>query len=126
VSFFNVMINGEPIVNNGLQFDFATGAAIHPYSWMLDNIGLKTNISVGLTLKDFVENSTIFPFDLTADQNNNVYPHPTREGQIDIRIQFKSATTTILNLLTYATYDEIVVIDKDRNVSIEYPKITTD
>jgi hypothetical protein len=124
VNYINLMINGDPIVNNGLRYDFTTGAAIYPYSWMLDNIGLKGSISIGLSLKDFVENSTIFPFDLTADLNNNVYAHKVLEGQIDLHIAFKTATTTVLNLMTYATYDEIVVIDKDRNVTIEYPKTT--
>jgi hypothetical protein len=118
IDYLNIFVNGEPIVQNGLRLNFETGAAIKGYSWMLNNIGLKNSISVGLSLEDFVENSTIFPFDLTADLNNNVYPHGIIQGQIDVHIGFKKTTTSQIAMMTYATYDEIIEIDKDRNITI--------
>jgi hypothetical protein len=114
----NVYINGEPIHQNALKLDWDTGGIIDQYKWMLDNIGLHNYISNGITFQDFKSNSVCFPYDLTPDLCNSFRSHGTESGNVDVSLGFKTALTEAVQLLVYATYDEVVSIDKNRTVTL--------
>lgn len=118
LSFLNVYLNGEPIHQNGNKPVWDDGSAIEQYVWALNNIGLKNVISNGITYEEFIANSVIFPYDLTPDLCNSYQSHGSESGNVDLQLGFKTALTEAVQLIIYATYDEVVAIDKDRVVSI--------
>ena len=115
---FNVYINGEPVHQNALRLDWESGSIIDQYKWMLDNIGLHDYISNGITLEDFKNNSVCFPYDLTPDLCNSYKSHGTESGNVDITLGFKTGLQQAVQMLIYATYDEVVTIDKLRVVNL--------
>jgi len=118
LSFINVYINGEPLHPNGNKPTWDDGSAIEQYKYMLDNTGLKTFVSNGITYEDFLSNSVCFAYDLTPDQCNSYQSHGSETGNVDIQLGFKTALTESVQLIVYATYDEVVTINKDRVVSL--------
>jgi hypothetical protein len=118
LDFLNVYINGEPIHANGNRPVWGDGSIVKQYKWMLDNIGLKHYISNGITLEDFVSNSCCFPYDLTPDQCNSYQSHGSDTGNVDIQLGFKTPLPEAVQVLVFATYDEVVTIDKDRVVNL--------
>ena len=114
----NVYINGEPIHPNPIKMVWNDGSVVNQFKWMLDNIGLKHYISNGITIEEFAGNSACFPYDLTPDQCNSYQSHGTDTGNIDIALGFKTPLPEAVQVLVYATYDEVVAINKDRAVAL--------
>ena len=118
LSNMNVYINGEPIHPKAVQPTWKDDGALRQYSWMLENIGLHQDQSNGVTYADFVSNSVFFPYDNSPDLSNSFWYYGTDMGTIDIHVGFETALTENVTLIFYATFDETVLIDKTRNVSI--------
>ena len=118
LNLLNVLINGEPLNPTLFQPDFETENYLREYRWMLDNIGLQQIGSNGITKSEFKSNSCFFPFDLSPDQCNSFYLHGIENGTIDIDVGFKTALTENVYCLMYSSYDELITIDKNRNVSM--------
>lgn len=116
LNYLNLFINGEPITPKAIMPQWDNGSVIKLYSWFLNNLGLHQNVSNAITMEEWKTNSCFFPFDLTPDLCNNYYGHGIENGTIDISLAFKTALTENVTVVLYMTYDEQVVIDKDRNV----------
>lgn len=118
INYLNVMINGEPIVPSVFQPDFANDNYIYEYRWFLDNIGLHNEMSNGITFSEYKNGSCFFPFDLSPDLCNSTSFHGSLQGGLDIHVGFSTPLSENIVCVIYASYDENVLIDKDRNVSI--------
>lgn len=118
LNYLNVFINGEPVHPKPIQPEWDTGKCIEQYRWFLDNVGLHQNFSNGLTFEEFTSNSCFFPYDMTPDLCNSYYSHGIENGTIDINLGFKAALTENITMIILSTYDETVVIDKNRSVTI--------
>lgn len=118
VNYLNVFINGEPIHPKAITPQWDNDECLPQYTWMLNNIGLHQNFSNGLTLGDFKSNSCFFAYDLSPDLCNSTYMHHSEQGVVDISISFKTALAENVYVVLYATYNDTVLIDKNRNVTI--------
>jgi hypothetical protein len=118
LNHLNVFINGEPLTSHPFQPNFTTEEYAREYRWFLDNIGLQHTGSNGISKAEFKANSCFFPFDLSPDLCNSVYLHGTENGTIDLDIGFQQAPTENIYCLMYASYDELITIDKNRNVQM--------
>lgn len=114
----NAHLNGEPILTTPFYPKWEDFESIEQYRWLLDNIGLQQNASNGITFEEFKSNTTFFAFDLSPDLCNSYYLHGIETGTIDLHLGFKTALTDNIMCIIYASYDEIVTIDKNRNVLI--------
>lgn len=118
VSYLNVFINGEPIHPIAIAPNFSKGEFLKEYRWSLDNSGLKHDQTNGITMEEFKQNSCLWHYDLSPDQCNSYYKHGMETGTIDIHIGFSKALTKNHTLMLYASYDEQILIDKNRSVTL--------
>jgi len=119
VNYLQLYNNGEPIMGQVFQPDFATGNCIREYRWFMDNIGvLHGDQTNGITFDEFKTNSTFFCFDLSPDLCNNYHMHGSIQGSMDLQIGFKNALTENVMTVFYGSFNEAILIDKDRNVTI--------
>lgn len=118
LNYMNIFINGEPLHPQAIKPDFDNNVYLPEYRWFLDNIGLHQNASNNISYEDFKSNSCFFPYDLSPDLCNSYYPHGSENGTIDISIAFKDTLKQNVTLVFFATYDEAILIDKNRNISI--------
>lgn len=116
LSSLNVYINGEPIHPIALQPKWDNYDCLPEYTRFLDNIGMHQLNTNGITLNDFKSNTCLFCYDLSPDLCNSFYKHPIERGIVDISATFKKALPHNVYLVLFATYDELVLIDKDRSV----------
>jgi hypothetical protein len=114
----NVFINGEPIHAVAIDPDFANKRYLKEYRWFLNNTGLKNDQTNGINYSEFGRNTCVFTYDLSPDLCNGVYKHGIEAGSIDISLNFSEALAKNHTLLLYASYDEQVLIDKNRVVTI--------
>lgn len=117
LNYMNVFVNGEPIHPKAIQPSWDADY-LSQYRWFLDNIGLHQNFSNGITMEEFKSNSCFFTYDMSPDLCNGFYTHGLENGTIDINLGFKAALTKNVTMIFFATYNETIVIDKIRNVSV--------
>lgn len=118
VSNFNVYTNCEPMHPKPITPKWDDGSAIDIYHWYLNNIGLQLNASNGISFEEFVSNSAIFAYDRTPDLCNSFTHHGSESGNMDISIAFKSPLSENIVIMFYGVFDEVVSIDKDRQVTL--------
>ena len=116
---FNIKINGTPVVPTPFQPDFESGNYVREYRWFLDNSGIShENETNGISLEEFKDGNTFFAFDFTPDLCNSFHLHKTKSGSLDITVGFKTPTTENINMLVFGSYNQAILIDADRNVSV--------
>lgn len=118
LSNFNVYVDGEPIHPKAITPKWDDASCLTVYTWYLNNIGLHSHVSNGITFEDFIGNSTIFAYDRTPDLCNSFTHHGSDNGNIDVSIAFKKPLAKNIVVMFYGVFDEVVSIDKDRNVTI--------
>jgi hypothetical protein len=119
INNFNIKINGIPVRSVPFTPDFTGDGALIEYRWFMDNCGIQhENETNGITYEDFVNNTAIWNFDLTADLCNSFHLHETKTGSMDVTIGFKAPTTTNLYMIVYSCYNSAIAIDADRNVRL--------
>lgn len=118
-NYMNLKINGIPVTPTPLKPDFTTGDFVKEYRWFLDNCGIShENETNGISLEEFKSGLTFFCYDLTPDLCNSFHQHKTKTGSMDISIGFKAPTTQSINMLVFGSYNQAILIDHDRNVSV--------
>jgi len=61
-------------------------------------------------------------FDLTPDLSANTLSHwnLVRNGSLRIEVRFEKALTETINCLVYGEFDNVIEMDKDRNVIVDF------
>ena len=113
-----VLINGDVIHAAPMTPDWTDNIYLKEYRWFLDNIGLHQNYSNGITADEFKTNSCFYCYDLSPDLCNGFYKHGLEQGVIDLRLGFKAALAKNHTLLFFASFEEAVLIDKDRQITV--------
>jgi len=117
-NLFNLFINNEPVNPRIFTPDPENDNFLREYRWFLDNSGQYHLRSNGITYEDFKSNSFIFEFDTSPELCNSFDNHGIRNGTIDVHIGFKDPLADNVVCICYATYDEVILIDKDQNIAI--------
>ena len=119
LNHFQAYINGEPLLTEVMQPDFSNDNFYHEYRHFMDNLGWSHDKeSMGITMEEFKTNSFFIPFDLSPDLSNGASLTPLKEGSLDFLISFEEKLPKNIYLLVLATFNEVVLIDKDRNVTL--------
>jgi len=118
LNYLNVFINGEPVHPIAITPDFANGKYLKEYRWQLNNSGLGNYLTNGITFEEYGKNSCFFTIDMSPDHCNGYYKHGVESGVIDIHVGFKAALTKNHTLIFFASYDEQVLIDKNRVITV--------
>ena len=119
VNLFNLKINGSPVVPTPFTPDFAGNNYTREYRWFCDNLGIHhENETNCITRTEFMNNTCFWPFDLTPDMCNGFHVHKTKQGNMDLSLGFKEATTENLHMLVYGSFNSAIQIDHLRNVVV--------
>ena len=116
---FQAYIDGTPILTETFQPDFAKNQFYREYRWFLDNLGFAHDReSNGITMEEFKTNSFFLPFDLSPDLSNGATLSTPKGGNLDFLLGFETALPHNVAMIVYATFNEGVLIDSDRVVTI--------
>jgi len=118
ITSLQVYLNGEPLHANAIRPVWDDNGCVQEYVRFLNNIGLHQSHTNGISIEDYKSNTCLFAYDLSPDLCNSFYRHDAESGELTIHVSFKTALTDNTYCLLYATYDELVAIDKNRQVVI--------
>ncbi|XP_006813474.1 uncharacterized protein F54H12.2-like [Saccoglossus kowalevskii] len=118
-------VRGEQVPAKPLKTDFTAGGGrsciMAYYSLFTGTNKMGQDQGNGITRDEYPEGYTIFAFDLTPDESASDYHlNLIQEGKIGLEIQFRQALTETVSVLIYAEYDNVIEIDRDRNVLTDF------
>lgn len=119
LNYFQAYINGEPLLTEVFQPNFSKNKFTREYRWFMDNLGwAHDRDSNGVTMEEYKTNTFFLPFDLSPDLSNGATLTQPKDGSLDFLVSFEEALPQNINMLVFATFNEAVIIDHLRNVTL--------
>ena len=119
LNHFQMYINGDPLLTEAFQPDFTNLKFFREYRWFMDNLGwAHDKESNGVTMAEFKTNTFFLPFDLSPDLSNGATLSQLKEGSLDVLVSFSENLAQNVQMIVFATFNELLLIDKDRNVTL--------
>ena len=119
LNHFQMYINGDPLLTEAFQPDFTNLKFFREYRWFMDNLGwAHDKESNGVTMEEFKTNTFFLPFDLSPDLSNGATLSQLKEGSLDVLVSFSENLAQNVQMIVFATFNELLLIDKDRNVTL--------
>lgn len=103
--------------SSGLSFNFPAKNYVEGYNTLFQGIREAPN---NIDYEAYGNGNTIFAFDLTPDQCSGDHFSLLRDGSVDLDITFSDAPNTSITLLVYLEFDNIIEINKNRQVFFDY------
>lgn len=105
-----------------IKSDFSKGLYLAAYLSLFESCGIFfSDTGNSITRKEYPNGYALVGFDLTEDlsasENHLSLP---RQGSLRIDIQFAKALTEPICIILFAEFDNIIEIDKDRNIILDY------
>ena len=117
ISFVSVYVDGRQIPAKPFQPNFAADLFARSYASMFTSTGkLWQDEGNGLTRAEYRDGYTFFCFDLTPDQCDGPCFNLVQKGNLRLEFHFRAALLTTVNVVTYAVFESVLEIDKNRNV----------
>lgn len=125
VNFFSLYVDGQQIPTKPLQPDYSTEneLSVLSYHTLFSGTGIHfLNIGNNIARTEYAKGNCLMAFDLTPDLSANATTHWNliRHGSLRIELGFSDALEETINCIIYAEFDNIVEIDKNRNVTVDY------
>lgn len=105
-----------------IKSNFSSGLYLQAYASLFESCGIFfSDTGNNITRSEYPNGYALLGFDLTEDlsasENHLSLP---RQGSLRIDIQFGKALTEPIAVILYAEFDNIIEIDKDRNIILDY------
>ena len=123
INFLALYKDGEQIPSRPFQSDFTNKQFIRSYlSLFVETSQYYPDEGINnLTRTEYVGGNTLFAFDLTSDlgsRGNNF--ELIKNGYLRLEIHFAAALPRTVNVKVYGEFDNLLEIDKSRNVIFDY------
>ena len=84
------------------------------------SLNILTNESIGISPIEYINHSFVLAFDLTPDSCMNDHLHKSKDCMIDINLIFNNPLKEPITMLYIATYENVITVDPDKSVSMDY------
>lgn len=122
ISYLSLMVDGHPVTGQPLSLDFPNGIYMEAYNTLFTGTGIHWKDEGNhLSYEDYAGGNTLFCFDLSPDLSASE-PHWNlqRQGTLRLEVKFSEALPVAVNCIVYAEFQNLIEIDKNRNVIVDY------
>lgn len=111
--------NNVVVVDSELTPDFSKHLVAREYFRLCTQTGKRGSTSEGtlITEDNFVNNHTLFPFDLTPDECNARHLHLARTAKLDLEMRWRTALEGNVTVLVMATFDQVITVHPKTRVA---------
>ena len=123
VSKVDVTLNGESQASRAFEPKFgAEKLYLRSYMSLYQTLGrIDDDWSPSISYEEYGDGFTLWGYDFTTDQNAHKDQfHLLKTGNMCIELQFNTALTQTINCIVYAEFDNVVEINKQREVNHDY------
>lgn len=117
-----VICGGQTYPAHPFNIDFKNGKFLHAFNQMYESLDLaRDNKGNYISRDEFKTSHCFFVFDLTPDEDDNGHWDLVREGTTSINIRFSERLPDSgVEIVVYAEFDNLIMIDKNRNTFHDY------
>ena len=126
-NFFSIYVDGEQIPAKPLQPKYEgadnKGKYVMAYHSLFSGSGIHFRDSgILISRKDYDAGYCLMAFDLTPDlsASDSTHWNLVRNGSVRIELGFDDALAETVNFLVYAEFDNVIEIDRHRNVNVDF------
>ena len=117
----SLYLDGQQNALKPLVMDYSNNLYINAYMGMYTGSGQSNeDEGNGVTRSDFANGYTLYVFDLTPDLSECGTFNLTRSGCVRLAMKFASALPNTITVLAFSEFDNLLEIDKFRNVIFDY------
>lgn len=123
INTFSLYIDGKQIPSKALQPVFSNNIFTSAYHTLFSGTGIHfLNDGNGINRNSYANGYCLMAFDLTPDLSAHATTHWNliKHGSVRLEVRFERALTRTVNCIVYAEFDNIIEIDKNRNVCVDY------
>ena len=114
-------VDGKQVPSKPLTPDFANGLCTRSYFSLFTGTGYMGHKSGNqISCEEYPKGLTLFVFDLSADLDDGGHFQLVKQGNLRLELHFKTALPDTINMIVYAEFDNLIEVDKARNVLYDY------
>ena len=119
--FLALYLDGMQVPSKPLQPDFEKENHMRSYVSLFSGTGLMCRDQGNDISRDEYGNGyTLFAFDLTPDLSDAGHFQLVKHGNLRLELHFKTQLPVTVNAIVYAEFENVIEIDKARNVLFDY------
>ena len=121
LSQLKVYLDGQQQSVKPLEINFANNQYINAYASLFMGTG-KWMRDEGnqISREDFVGGYALYAFDLTPDLCEGDHFNLLKQGNVRVDMKFAQALENTINVIAFAEFENILEIDRSRNVIFDY------
>lgn len=123
INSFSLYIDGTQIPSKALQPTFSENICTSVYHTLFTGTGIHfMNDGNGISRETYANGYCLMAFDLTPDlsANSTIHWNLIKHGSVRLEVRFENALSQTINCIVYAEFDNIIEIDKNRNISVDF------
>ena len=122
LNYLAAAVGTETFPSQPFKPDFANGQYAEVYTDLMRTIGsLNSSRGCGISYTDLVAGGhVIFALDFTADLAEGPHRDRIKYGSLRLEGHFNAALAQAVNVIVYAEYDNVLQIDRSRNVVADF------
>ena len=112
---------GQNFPSQPLKPNYGNGEYMLAYNSLLTGLGLNNaDKGLGIDRESYLHGNVLYAFDLTADMAEGAHVDPIHYGSIRVEASFANAFPHAINAIIYSEYDNVLQIDRARNVVSDF------
>ena len=117
VNYLSLHVDGKQIPAKPLTPKFDDKLCTRSYASLFTGTGFMGHDHGNHIIRDeYGDGFTLFAFDLTPDLDEGGNFHLVKQGNLRLELHFENALAETINVIAYAEFDNIIEVDKARNV----------
>lgn len=121
LNHFALYLDSDQYPSKPLQPNFSENKYLRSYMTLFEGTGmLNDDKGHGIIRTDYKNGFTLYAFDLTPDMTEGSHVDPIKHGNLRMDLHFKEPLAETVNVIVYAEYDNVIQLDRARNVILDY------
>src|SRR5882724_6849667 len=119
LNYIACLVNGEQVPLIPYTPDFAKNEITREYRALFASLKqLTPRPHLNISKKSFIKGTTLFGFNLAPDYADGCNGHFNliKRGSLRLELRFANNLANSINIVVYGEFDNIIALDKDRNV----------
>lgn len=122
LNYLTLHVDSEQIPVQPLTPDFKNGNYVEAYNTLFAGTGVHwKDEGNDISYADYGNGYTLYVFDLTPDLSaHEAHWNLQKQGVVRLEVRFAEALPTAVNCIVYSEFNNLIEIDKNRNVVVDF------